>query len=127
MGASVPYSCLITKKRVLFEFESSPFLGDRLVQGARMALSLAMDANVTLLYRGAASILAGDTVRFRHPSRDVHDQERFLIEMVTPIHVLSDDWDLYRKCGLTLRTSVTVVDRGAVHDLHIHSDLVFTI
>lgn len=127
MGASVPYSCMITKKRVLFEFARSPFLDDLFVQGARMALSLAMDAHVTLLYRGAASILAGDTVRFRHPSRDIHDQERFLIEMITPIHVPSDDWDLYRKCGLTLRAGITVVDRETVRNLRAHSDLVFTL
>jgi hypothetical protein len=127
MDAAVPVACVALRKRVHFEIESSPFGSDRLVQGVRMALSLAMDADVSLLYRGSAAVVAGSDTRYRHTARDVHDHERFLVEMEIPIHVLARDWQEMRSRGVALRHGVTELTEVQAEALRARADFVFNV
>jgi hypothetical protein len=127
MDTSVSDACIALKKRVHFEFESSPFSSDRLVQGVRMALSLAMDAEVSLLYRGASVHVAGSDIRYRHVARDVHDHERFLVEMEIPIHVLAREWEAMRRQGIALRAGVSELTEAQADSLRARADVVFNL
>lgn len=111
---------------MLFDFESSPFLSDRIVQGARMALALALDAQVTLLYRSVAAVLAGECVRYRTGSRDAHDHDRFLIEMEVPVVVLAEDWEALGEIAGPLRLGIAIVSAEQARQMYLESDVVFS-
>ncbi len=76
---------------VLFEFSNNPFRNDLSSQYARMALSLSMENNVSIVYRDDAVVLSHKPFHISIKEINYFDFERFLVEQEIDMFVLTNN------------------------------------
>ncbi len=112
-------------KKMTFIISKSPYISDINYQLMRMALSVAMDVELKIVYRGDAALLGSTFTKNAARKDDFASQEKYLVEMEVPTYVVKEDMETRRIRGEDLKKHVTIITEKKIRDFIGQSDIVF--
>lgn len=107
---------------ILFEFSNCPFVDDLAAQYARMALSISLENNVSIVYKDDALVLSQQAFDIPIPNINYFDQERFLVEQEVNMYALDNNKSMD---GKAIKDCVKLVTDKELSDIYQSQNIIF--